>query len=91
MYFTTRSAQDIFSSNVLYDFRRVDILHDLAAKMVEHMFELTDGRLWMAAHVRRGDCERVRQHESFDTKSVCLQLCDIIGQWKPRLKAIFSG
>ncbi|KAF9024435.1 hypothetical protein BDZ89DRAFT_954732 [Hymenopellis radicata] len=58
LYFTTRLAQDLFSSNVLYDFQRVDILQDIAAKMVEHMFDLTDGRLWMAAHVRRGDFVR---------------------------------
>ncbi len=56
MYFTSRCAQDEYTSNVLYDFERVDILRELASTLMERMFELTNGRSWMAAHIRRGDC-----------------------------------
>ena len=57
MYFTSRAAQDRYTSNVLYDFQRIDAVQTLAMRIVKHMFELNEGRLWMAAHVRRGDCK----------------------------------
>ncbi len=56
MLFTTREAQDEFARIVLHDLKRIDPLLDLAEKLVERMYELTEGRQWMAVHMRRGDC-----------------------------------
>lgn len=57
MRFTTRAALDEFVGLVLDGVRRIDAVSALADIMVERMYELTEGRLWMGAHMRRGDCE----------------------------------
>lgn len=58
MRFTTRAALDGFVGLVLDDVRRIDAVSALADAMVERMYTLTEGRLWMAAHMRRGDFVR---------------------------------
>ncbi|KAF9029131.1 hypothetical protein BDZ89DRAFT_950792 [Hymenopellis radicata] len=58
MLFTTREAQDEFARIVMYDMKRIDPLLDLAETLVERMYEITEGRQWMAVHMRRGDFVR---------------------------------
>lgn len=57
MRFTTRDALDEFVGLVLDGVRRIDAVSALADVMVECIYKLTEGRLWMGAHIRRGDCE----------------------------------
>ncbi|KAK0454088.1 uncharacterized protein EV420DRAFT_1749629 [Desarmillaria tabescens] len=58
MRFTSRAALDQFVALVLDDVRRIDAVLALADAMVERMYMFTEGRLWMAAHIRRGDFVR---------------------------------
>lgn len=57
MLFTTRGEQDNFTRIVLHDVKRIDPLLALADKLTERMYEITEGRQWLGAHMRRGDCE----------------------------------
>jgi len=56
--FTTPEGRDIFSRLVLYQMRPIDKVLDLASRLDERMLALNDGRMWMAAHMRRGDFVR---------------------------------
>ncbi|PBK61615.1 hypothetical protein ARMSODRAFT_990619 [Armillaria solidipes] len=58
MRFTTRTALDEFVGLVLDGVRRIDAASALADVMVERMYKFTEGRLWMGAHMRRGDFVR---------------------------------
>ncbi|KAK0505188.1 hypothetical protein EDD18DRAFT_1060580 [Armillaria luteobubalina] len=55
MRFTTRYALDEYLHLVLHDIRHIDAVISLADLMVQGLYELVGGRLWMAAHMRRGD------------------------------------
>lgn len=48
-----------YSQTVLYDMQLIDGIRALAARISDRMYALNDGRLWMAAHMRRGDCKHV--------------------------------
>lgn len=88
--YTTVHARDSFARTVLYDINPSQRVKSLAAKVVKRMDELNHGRLWLAGHMRRGDCEfhfasldrrlslSSRQcrmgHGRFDTR--CVSRCD---------------
>ncbi|VDB91199.1 unnamed protein product [Peniophora sp. CBMAI 1063] len=55
MRFTTIPALKEFQRNVLYHLQPPQAVQDLAAALAARMAEKTDGRLWMGAHMRRGD------------------------------------
>ncbi|KAG8903163.1 hypothetical protein FRB99_003664 [Tulasnella sp. 403] len=55
MRFTTVSARDDFARAVLHSLHPVAKVRDLAQKIYERMRAKVDGRMWMAAHMRRGD------------------------------------
>jgi hypothetical protein len=57
MRFTTGSARDRFASTVIHSNVPPKPILDLGEVLAARMRELTDGRLWMGAHMRRGDCE----------------------------------
>ena len=57
LFYTTEEARDVFARIVLQDLRTSDRVHALAEKVVSRMSRLNDGRTWMAAHMRRGDCK----------------------------------
>ena len=57
MRFTTVPARVRFASSVIhYNIPPKPIL-ELGEVLAGRMTELNDNRLWMGAHVRRGDCE----------------------------------
>ncbi|KAK0462652.1 uncharacterized protein EV420DRAFT_1619149 [Desarmillaria tabescens] len=58
MRFTTRLALNEYLHLVLHDIRQIDAVISLADLMVQRMYDLVGGRLWMAAHMRRGDFVR---------------------------------
>ncbi|KIY68498.1 hypothetical protein CYLTODRAFT_421532 [Cylindrobasidium torrendii FP15055 ss-10] len=55
MDFTSREALDRSGTVALFDMQRRSEVMRLADKLVQRMYEVTGGRLWMAAHIRRGD------------------------------------
>ena len=57
MRFTTAESRDTFSRIVLHDIRPPKRVLDLAAAVDKRINDINKGRAWMAAHMRRGDCE----------------------------------
>jgi hypothetical protein len=54
--FTTPQNRDDFSRIVLQQVRPIDKVLDLANQLDQRMLNINGGRMWMAAHMRRGDC-----------------------------------
>lgn len=57
MRFTTEEARDRFARIVLQDLQVSERVVNLAEKVISRMNRNTEGRSWMAAHMRRGDCK----------------------------------
>jgi len=57
LHFTSIKSRDYFATMVLRDVRPSEEVRTLAKRVVERMHRLSNGRHWMAAHMRRGDCE----------------------------------
>ena len=55
--YTTVAARDDFARTVLYDLSPSQRVKDLAKRIVKRVDKLNHGRLWLAGHMRRGDCE----------------------------------
>lgn len=55
LYFTSAANRSRYSQTVLYDMRLTDNVLSLAAQIRDRMLAMNNGRLWMAAHMRRGD------------------------------------
>ncbi|KZP27898.1 hypothetical protein FIBSPDRAFT_730105 [Athelia psychrophila] len=56
--FTTTEHRDVFSQLVLYHIRATDRVYELAAKLAARMQAMNGGRMWLGAHMRRGDFVR---------------------------------
>jgi hypothetical protein len=56
MLFTTDAAAEEYQRLVLHKLLPIDALQDLADMLAARMAIRTQGRLWMGAHMRRGDC-----------------------------------
>ncbi|TFY57376.1 hypothetical protein EVG20_g8576 [Dentipellis fragilis] len=57
--FTTTATRADFARIVLFHLHAVDKVFALAEKLDNRMSRLTEGRLWMGAHMRRGDFVRL--------------------------------
>lgn len=57
MFFTTPTARNGFTDIVLRQLVHVEAIRQLADAVAERMKELNGGRMWVAAHWRRGDCK----------------------------------
>ena len=57
MRFTEDRARSEFASMAVQAFIQPQPILALAETLAARMRQLNDGRLWMGAHVRRGDCE----------------------------------
>jgi hypothetical protein len=57
MRFTEELARNRFASTVLHSLIPPQKTIDLAEALSFRMLLRTEGRLWMGAHMRRGDCE----------------------------------
>ncbi|VDB87335.1 unnamed protein product [Peniophora sp. CBMAI 1063] len=55
MRFTTDLGLEQFQSDVLYSIQPPQPLQELAERLAGRMYEKTGGRLWVGAHMRRGD------------------------------------
>ncbi|KAG1803473.1 uncharacterized protein BJ212DRAFT_1486964 [Suillus subaureus] len=53
--FTTLESRERYTQAVLYDFRLTDNVIELADQLSNRMVEKVGGRMWMGAHMRRGD------------------------------------
>ncbi|KAG6379179.1 hypothetical protein JVT61DRAFT_11621 [Boletus reticuloceps] len=56
--FTSTPARDAFARLVLYQLSHIDSVMELSAVMARRMQERVGGRMWMGAHMRRGDFVR---------------------------------
>ncbi|KAG8961209.1 hypothetical protein FRC03_005673 [Tulasnella sp. 419] len=59
MRFMTPSARDKMIDIVVHSIRSPDRVRKLAEKVYDRMMEKVGGRMWMAAHMRRGDFVRL--------------------------------
>ncbi|KZT50933.1 hypothetical protein CALCODRAFT_488317 [Calocera cornea HHB12733] len=55
MWFSTPQARDEYSEFVLYTMRRPENILRIAHRVDLRMRKIVGGRMWMAAHMRRGD------------------------------------
>lgn len=53
--FSTLESRERYTQTVLYDFRLTDNVVELADILSNRMVEKAGGRMWMGAHMRRGD------------------------------------
>ncbi|KAH7890025.1 hypothetical protein F5I97DRAFT_1800529 [Phlebopus sp. FC_14] len=56
--FTSTIARDRFARLVLFEIQHTDRVKELAEAMDHRMRGMADGRMWMGAHMRRGDFVR---------------------------------
>lgn len=56
MAFTTPKARDTYTNLVMKGIVHLPSIQDLADSVADYMLGLNGGRMWMAAHWRRGDC-----------------------------------
>lgn len=56
---------------MLYDIRLIDDVLSLAERISDRMFALNGGRLWMGAHMRRGDCRLFFRLNPYETTHGC--------------------
>lgn len=57
MFFTTATGRDRFARTVLYSVRPIERIRKLGATLAERMRKRTGGHMWVAGHMRRGDCK----------------------------------
>lgn len=57
MRFSTAKARDDFAQFVLNDMHPIEKVYELARVLDQRMLAKNDGRMWMGAHMRRGDCK----------------------------------
>jgi hypothetical protein len=57
MRFTEDRARAKYASMILHAFIQPQPILALAETLAARMRQLNGGRLWMGAHIRRGDCE----------------------------------
>jgi len=57
MRFTEDSARIKYASTAVRAFMQPQPILALAEILAARMRQLNGGRLWMGAHIRRGDCE----------------------------------
>ena len=57
MRFTEDSARFKYASMAVHTFIQPQPILALAEILAARMHQLNGGRLWMGAHIRRGDCE----------------------------------
>ncbi|KAH7913488.1 hypothetical protein BJ138DRAFT_1111447 [Hygrophoropsis aurantiaca] len=60
MRFTTMHGREKYTNLVLHEMRTPDNVFELAAILDERMRSITGGRVWVGAHMRRGDFARLR-------------------------------
>lgn len=54
--FSTAKARDEFAQFVLRDMHPIEKVYELARVLDQRMLAKNNGRMWMGAHMRRGDC-----------------------------------
>lgn len=62
LFFTSNSSRDDFTNLVLRGIVHLPPIELLADAVALQMRKLNDGRMWMAAHWRRGDCVSTFQY-----------------------------
>ncbi|KAH7882514.1 hypothetical protein F5I97DRAFT_1816606 [Phlebopus sp. FC_14] len=68
LHFTSEASRTRYTETVLYDMRLTDNVLELAEVVKNRLLALNGGRLWMAAHMRRGDFARLHWSMEADFK-----------------------
>ena len=64
MRFTTIAERNVFANTVLHNMRPTGPVRRLALKVHDRMEKIVEGRQWMGAHMRRGDCKPLTWYSS---------------------------
>ena len=56
MRFTEELARNQYANMVVHTLKPPQKVYDLAEVLASRMRLITEGRQWMGAHMRRGDC-----------------------------------
>lgn len=87
--FTTRAALDEYMRLCLHDLRYIERLQIVAQRAAARMTERVEGRMWMAAQMRRGDCTPIC---TFIRPTLTVaQLQSLDGRWRRRSKDTSSA
>ncbi|KAG9125975.1 hypothetical protein FRC07_005383 [Ceratobasidium sp. 392] len=69
LLFTSMPSRDAFARTVLFDVRPLEAFRRLALKIHSRLEARVEGRMWMGAHMRRGDFLRMGWTSEWDIKA----------------------
>ncbi|KZV71332.1 hypothetical protein PENSPDRAFT_540994, partial [Peniophora sp. CONT] len=90
MRFTTEAGRRSFQDTVLNYLVPVDAVDELASKLASRMYERVGGRLWMGAHMRRGDFVRLGWAMESDPETHVRRVKDRLGKGREFLESLKS-
>ncbi len=95
MLFTEELERNKFGSTVVHSLISPQKVSDLVEVLSSRMRLRTEGRLWMGAHMRRGDCKdpymRTSSSRAALTLSLKKQSYSLGGRWKWILRITSSA
>jgi hypothetical protein len=74
MLFTEELSRKRYASRVVHSLIPPQHVFDLAEVLSSRMLELTEGRMWIGAHVRRGDCKHPSSHRYLSGPALTLSI-----------------
>ena len=90
MRFSTETGRRSFQDTVLNYLVPVDAVDELAGKLATRMYERVQGRLWMGAHMRRGDFVRLGWAMEADPETHVLRVQDRLKKGREFLESLKS-
>lgn len=69
MRFTSAKARDDFANLILHGVQPMPAVRELGNRLAKRLTEMNNGRMWMAGHMRRGDCKRHRPRPGTQTQT----------------------
>jgi len=78
MRFTEELGRSRYASTVVHSFIPPQKVFELADVLSSRMRSLTEGRLWMGAHMRRGDCKYPYTRTSSSRAALTLSILILI-------------
>jgi hypothetical protein len=98
MRFSEEPSRTRFATMVVHSFIFTPKILGLAEVIAGRMRELNGGRLWMGAHMRRGDCEYISSPPLTKAKLITdpellpsQQSSDSVGRWNPPQRPTYSA
>ncbi|KAF8558511.1 hypothetical protein OG21DRAFT_1404996 [Imleria badia] len=88
LWFTSTFARDAFARLVLFQIRHTNSVMELSETMARRMQERVGGRMWMGAHMRRGDFVRYNWAMQADFGDHLQRIKDRLDQGRAILRSI---